>query len=56
MGSGWKRVEREEREGLEFCGAKGLQGLLFSPSPRFPFLSYCGAGDGVGGGRTFHHL
>lgn len=49
MGSGCKRVDWEEREGLELCEAKGLRVLPLAPSPRFPFLSYCG------GGRTFHH-
>lgn len=41
MGSGWKGVAWEEREGLELCEAKGFAGPPHPPPPvflSFPFL------------------
>lgn len=48
MGSGWKGVDWEEREGLPLCEAKGFER---HPPPRFPFL--LGGGRGV---EELHHL
>lgn len=61
MGSGWKGVAWEEREGLELCEAKGFAGPPHPPPPvflSFPFLLGARAVEELrhlwGGGRSAH--